>query len=138
MMILPHNGMDFDDNFPLFTAIGKGVNGDECLGIIQLLIEYGANINACNPKPIVDGMCKGVVEKCLTYGCMEFLRYFIIDRKIEIPEIAYVRGGINPITQEKYSLTEILNTEDYQFEDYPSARMARNDILDFLKKTNQN
>ncbi len=48
-----------------------------------------------------------------------------------------ITGGVNKSTETKYTLTEILNTEDYQFEEYPEAKKSRNEILDYLKKTGQ-
>jgi ankyrin repeat protein len=136
----------FFNSYPLFVAIRIGVNGDECLDIIKILIKYGADINCCNPRPMADNMCEGVINECISMSCMDFLRYFIIEKKIKIPKIVYTVGGINKATQKEYSLTEILNTEDYRFEDFEDEtgkvdlskpRKARNEILEYLKKTGQ-
>jgi ankyrin repeat protein len=137
----------FFNSYPLIVAIGQNdKNGEECLNIIKLLVEYGANINCCNPRPMDEGICEGVIDECLTISSMENLRYFVIEKKIKIPKIVYIRGGINKATQQEYSLTEILNTEDYQFEDFEDetgkvnrskSRKIRNEILEYLKNTGQ-
>ena len=140
-------GHYFPNSYPLIVAIRQtDKNGDECLNIIRLLVKYGADINWCNPKSMCESFCEGVIEKCLQLRNMENLRYFVIEKKIEIPKIVYITGGIDKSTQKEYSLTEILNTEDYQFEDFEDesgkhnqseSRKIRNEILDYIKKTGQ-
>lgn len=137
----------FSNSYPLIVAIRQNdKNGEECLNIIRLLVEYEADINCCNPISTNEGFCEGVLEKCIQLRSMENLRYFIIERKIKIPKTVYIRGGIDKSTQQEFSLTEILNTEDYQFEDFEDEngkvdnskpRKIRNEILDYLKKTRQ-
>lgn len=146
LKIIPNDGKSFSDYYPLFTSIRKGINEDECTDVIKLLIEYDADVNCCSPRPMIDNMCEGVINECLTCDCMYFLRFFVIEKKIKIPKIVYVKGGINQDTQKEYSLFEILNTEDYKFEDFiqdgekvdrSDSRKIRNEILEYLKKTGQ-
>lgn len=137
----------FPNSCPLIVALRQtDNNGDECLNIVRLLIKYGADINWCNPKLSGEVYCEGVIEKCLQLRSMKNLRFFVIEKKIKIPNIVYIIGGIDKATQKEYSLTEILNTEDYQFQDFEDEtgkvdlskpRKARNEILEYLKKTGQ-
>lgn len=137
----------FPNGYPLIVAIRQNdKNGEECLNIIRLLVEFEADINYCNPISTNEGFCEGVIEKCIQLRSMENLRYFVIERKIKISKKVYIRGGIDKSTQREFSLTEILNTEDYLFEDIEDEngrvdqskkRKIRNEILDYLKKTGQ-
>lgn len=135
--ILPNDGKSFDEYYPIFTAINKGVNNDDSTDLIKVLLSFGADINCCSPRPMNDSNCEGVIVQCLNLSCINYLRFFIIEKKIRIPKIAYVTGGINESSQLKYTLTEILNTEDFKFLENPSTRKKRNEILEYLKKTGQ-
>ena len=144
LKIIPNDGNFFSDYYPLFTAIRKGVNGDDCLDILELLIKYGADINCCNPN--VNDTCEGVISECLSDNCMSFLSFFVIKQKIKIPKIAYITGGIDISVQKKYTLTETLNTKNFIFEDYiqngkkidnSKLRKIRAEILGYLKQTGQ-
>lgn len=134
LCINPADDAFFYETYPLFVAVGKGVNGDECLDVIKTLIKYGADINVCNPKSTNKNYCEGVISLCISYSCMDFLKFFVIEKKIKIPDVVYIDGGIDENTQKKYSLKEILNTEDYQFDEYPSAKAAKDDVLNYLKR----
>ena len=131
----------FENSFPLLIAIGKtNNNGDECLSIIKLLVDSGANINCCYQNSMTE-MCESVINQCLLTKSMETLKYFVIEKKINIPNKAYNIGGINKATQKVYTLTEILNTDDFKFEDMTigneklnrsKARNAKNEVLKYL------
>lgn len=132
-------------NYPLFAAITKhDKNSNECINTVKLLVEYNADINCCHPRPLNEDVCEGVIEACLTIRSMENLRYFVIEKKIKIPKIVYIIGEIDKATQKEYSLTEILNTNDYKFEDFEDElgkhtfkreREIKKEILEYLKKT---
>lgn len=104
-------------------------------------MDSGANINCCYQNPMTD-LCEGVIERCISSSKMEGLRYFVIEKKIDIPKIVLVTGSVNKTTEKRYGLIEILNTEDYQFEDFTDelgyndlskSRKIRNEILEYLK-----
>jgi hypothetical protein len=139
----PIKGHYFANSFPLIVAIGQlDKNGDECLSIVKLLVDNGANINCCYYDEM-DDLCEGVINQCISSSNMETLKYFIIEKKIKIPKIVCVWGSIDKATEQRYSLIEILNTEDYQFEDFndelgnhdlSKSRKIKSEILEYLKK----
>jgi len=132
---IEHKDQDilFEGGIPLFHAIGKtDNNGGDCINVIDLLLKKGAKIDTCYNNPITQ-RCESIITKCLETDSMELLKYFIIEKKIEIPNIVYSTGGININTMKTYSLVEILNTEDFNYENYPTAKKAKDDILDYLK-----
>lgn len=138
----PEEGHYFENSFPLLVAIGKtDNNGDECLSVVKLLVENGANINSCYQNSMTE-MCEGVINQCLSTKSMETLKYFVIEKKINIPEKVYIISGINKTTQKVYNLSEILNTDDYKFEDLTingekiersKMRKVKSEILAYLK-----
>lgn len=132
--------------FPLLAAIlNSDNNGDECLDTIKFLVNNGANINYCFPKEL--GYCEGVIARCLTHTSLENLKYFVIEKQISLPKKVYATGQIDPKTMKIYSLSEALNSEDFQYEDFTDEqigfidksklRKLKNEILDYLKKTDQ-
>lgn len=133
----------FENSFPLLVAIGQNDNNsNDCLNLIKLLVNHGADINCCYQELDSD-ICTGVLRQSLTMRSMETLKYFVIEKKITIPDTVTILGEINKSTQEAYGLREILNTEDYQFEDFESEghkydrskqRKIRQEILDYLDK----
>ena len=142
LLIIPKSQNYFSDYYPIFTAIVYSDNYD----VIQLLVNYGADINVCNPHSISNVYCDGVLQNCLDQKKMLLLRYFIIEAKIKIPKIVYFKGGFDEKKQKEFSLTEILNTEEYKFEDFEEDgaktdfseyRRYRLEIIQYLKKTRQ-
>lgn len=132
-------------SIPLLASISNSSdNGDECIDTVKFLVDNGADINAC----ILDsdsGLCEGVIARCLLGSSLQTLKYFVIEKKISIPEKVYATGQINPETMKLYSLSEILNSEDFQYEDFTDKdfgfidksdlRKAKKEILDYLKTT---
>jgi hypothetical protein len=133
----------FANSFPLLVAIGQNDNNaNDCLNLIKLLVNNGADINCCYKEPGSD-ICRGVLAKALLSRSMETLKYFVIEKKINIPDTVEILGEIEKSTQQAYGLKEILNTEEYQFEDFESdghkydrskERRIKNEILDYLQK----
>lgn len=141
----PNPEQHFDKSFPLLVAIGsRADNGNECVNIVRHLVDKGAKINVCYTNQ-VSGICEGVITECLRNNSMELLKYFVIEKKIEIPGVAYTRGGVDgPVI--KYSLEEILNTEDFEYNDIKinkhefdrsDMRKAKKEVLDYLKEMNK-
>ena len=143
--IIPNHNEFFLDYYPLISAIRYTDEDD--LEIIKLLIDNGANMYCCNPTINPKEFCEGVLEACLSGANMVKLRYLIIEKKIKIPDIVFILGSGNKKTQEKLSLSEMLNTENFLFEDFVeedgikqtfnNQRKIKKEILDYLKKTNQ-
>ena len=136
----------FENSFPLLAAIGNSDdNGIDCLNLYELLLNNGADINCCYKQPDSE-ICEGVLAKAITLRRMETLKYFVIEKKMTIPDTVIILGEANKKTQEAYWLREILNTEDYKFKDFESEgkkidrsrlRKARNEILEYLNKNNK-
>lgn len=131
---------------PLLAAIpNSDDNGDECLDTIKFLVNNGANVSYCSSEDL--GYCEGVIDACLTYTSLENLKYFVIEKQISLPKKVYGTGQINPKTMKLYSLSEALNSEDFQYEDFTheqigfidksNLRNLKDEILDYLKKTGQ-
>ncbi len=130
----------FFNSFPLFVAMGNHTH--YCLDLIKLLVDNGANINCCY-KQSYSNYCEGVIGVSLTYNDMESLRYFVIEKKITIPDTVIIIGEMNKSTQKAYGLKDVLNLKEYSYEDFKSdsklvnrakSRKARNEILDYLDK----
>ncbi len=133
-------------NFPLLAAIlNSDDNGNECVDTVKFLVDNGANINYCST--IYLSYCEGVIARCLTHTSLENLKYFVIEKKISLPKKVYATGQINPKTMKVYSLSEALNSEDFQYQDFTDeqigfidkskSRKLKKEILDYLKKTGQ-
>ena len=135
----PKKGSYFVNSYPLLVAIGnRKDNGTECIELIELLVNNGADINCCYQNPMTD-ICEGVLNECLISNSMITLSYFVINKKIVIPDVVSVYGAIDKNTQENYGLIEILNTEDYKFvnESLAHLKKSRNDVLNYLEKNNK-
>ena len=134
-IVNPQEGSYFENSYPLLVAIGnRKDNGRECLELVRLLVNYGADINCCYNNPLTE-MCEGVLNECLISNSMITLSYFVIEKKIAIPNSVFVEGSFDKTSQEVYSLSEILNTDDYRFESESLShlRKSRNDVLEYLK-----
>ena len=118
----------------MFVAIGKGINNDSNLDVIRILVKYGADVNLCSPLAIGFKNCEGVIHLCIKYNCINFLRYFIIEAKTNIPEVIYLEEGFDQVDQKRYSLEDILNSEDFEFEEFPKEKKIKDEILVYLKK----
>ncbi|HNP31804.1 MAG TPA: hypothetical protein PKN96_00775 [Flavobacterium sp.] len=133
----------FANSFPLLAAIGNhNENGSDCLSLYELLINSGADINCCYKQP-ESSLCEGVLAKALTLNKMETLRYFVIEKKINIPDTVIIFGEGDKTTQKAYGLREVLNSEDYKFEDFErdghkydrsEERKFKEEILNYLDK----
>lgn len=139
----PNPEYDFQNSFPLLVAIGITNNeGKECLNLIKLLVNHGADINCCFKQPESD-LCEGVIAYSLLSNSMETLKYFVIEQKINIPDTVIIAGDLDDSTREAFGLKEILNTREYQFEnleregrkyDQSHLKKIKNEILDYLNK----
>ncbi|MEO7171662.1 hypothetical protein [Flavobacterium sp.] len=140
----PKPGYYFQNTFPLLVAIGlNDNNGNDCLNLIRLLVENGADINVCFKQPESD-LCEGVIAESLTANSMETLKYFVVEKKITIPDTVTIYGGIDKSTQEVYGLKEVLSSEKFEYKDFESdgikydrskQRKIRDEILEYLNKT---
>jgi hypothetical protein len=138
----PNPGYYFQNSLPLLAAIGKNDNNsNDCLNLIKLLVDNGADINCCY-KQSNSELCKGVLAEALTLNSMETLKYFVIEKKITIPDTVIILGEVDKSTQQAFGLKEILNSEDYKFEDFEDElgkhdnsrlRKSRDEILKYLE-----
>jgi ankyrin repeat protein len=134
----------FQNGLPLLVAIGNRYNGGkECLDLIKLLVDNGADINSCYQQSYSD-LCEGVITQSLTSNSMETLKYFVIEKKIIIPDTVVILGEMDRSTQEVYGLKEILNSKDYKYENFERdgkkydrsrLRKTRDEILEYLKNS---
>ncbi|MES2410098.1 MAG: hypothetical protein V4535_01505 [Bacteroidota bacterium] len=139
----PKPGYYFQNRFPLLVAIGiNDGNGNDCLPLIRLLVDNGANINYCYKQSFSD-ICEGVITESLRSSSMETLKYFVVEKKIAIPDTVIIYGEINKSTQQAYELKEALNSKDYKYEDFEDElgkhdrsqlRKTRDEILEYLNK----
>ncbi len=130
----PSNGFYNSDIFPLHLAVGNFKNdGSECIELVKLLVDNGADINFC-VEDSMESLCKGVIHKCLLMNCMGTLRYFVVEKKINIPDTVISYGAVNKSTQKNYSLKEALITEDFGFSDDGRFKEIKKEILEYLDK----
>jgi hypothetical protein len=129
-------------SIPLLAAISNHGNmKNECLETVKFLVDNGADVNVC-VRDSVSGVCEGVISQCLMGNSLKTLKYFVIEKKISIPEKVYVVGQIDPKTMEIYGLMEALNSKDFQYEDFTNKdtgfvdrsdlRKDKEDILNYL------
>lgn len=139
----PNPDRFFMNSFPLIVSIENSIGG--CLDLTKLLVDSGADINCCYKQPDSD-ICEGVLADALTLNDMETLKYFVIEKKIAIPDTVIILGDADKSTQQAFGLKEILQSKDYQYEDFESEgqkhdrsqlRKMRDEILDYLEKTNK-
>jgi hypothetical protein len=130
----------FTNSFPLLVAIGNQVN--RCSALIKLLVDSGADINCCYKQSFSE-ICGGVITKSLILNDMETLKYFVIEKKITIPDTVIIIGELDKSTQEAFGLREILTSKDYRYEDFErdgkkydksQMRKTRDEILKYLEK----
>lgn len=139
----PNPDYYFENSFPLLVAIGKNDNNaKDCINLVSLLVENGADIKCCFKQPF-SNICEGVIAKSLTMNSMETLKYFVIEKKIAIPDTVIIIGELDKSTQKVYGLKEILNSEDYKYSDFENElgnhdrsrlRKTRDEIIEFLEK----
>jgi hypothetical protein len=136
----PNPGHVFFNSFPLLVAIGIQTNPN--LDLIKLLVNNGANTNCCYQQPYSD-FCEGVISKSLLLNDMESLKYFIIEKKITIPDTVFIRGELNKSSQEAFGLKAILTSKYYTYQDFErdgqkidrsELRKTRDEIIAFLNK----
>jgi hypothetical protein len=113
-------------NTPLFLAIDTyDENANFCSEMIYLFDNYSLNLlNYSNET---------IIFNCLFSKNMKALRFFIIEKKIEIPRLIDT-NGLSIENQKKYSLIEILNLDEYKFDFYKENEIAKKDILIYLLK----
>ncbi len=132
----------FADSHPLLASIGNKYNkGTECLELVQVLVANGADINCCYKYSDAD-ICEGVLAKALIQDCIETLKYFIVEKKISIPDTVIIIG-FEKSTQEAYVLRDQLTSKDFKYDDYEihgqkhdrsKERKTRDEILEYLSK----
>ena len=102
---------------------------NDCLLIVQYLVERGADINNYD---YTEG--HGPLSNSITYGNLNVLRYLVIDKKAKIPTYCFVRQAHNESLREELTITDFLNEQKY--EGNTKEYQIRKEILDFLKKNN--
>lgn len=125
--ILKYNSNGIEKiNSPLFLAIDTyDDNANFCSEMIYLFDKYNIDLkNYTNEK---------IIFNCLFSKNMIALKFFIIEKKINIPE-TIDSSGLSIENQKKYSLIEILNLEEYRFDLYTENENAKIEILNYLKK----
>lgn len=145
-IINPKPQFYFENSFPLLAAIGYTHDGGkECLDLVKLLVDNGAGINCCY-KYIDSELCEGVITKSLMQNSIETLKYFVIEKKINIPNIVIIYGEEDKSTRDAFGLRAILISKYYKFEDYErdgkkydesQLRKTRDEILEYLDKINK-
>lgn len=137
-LVMPPENNWYSPKFPLAMAIGaRNDEGNECVNLVKLLINNGANVNykyAYSPT----GTFNNIFDDCLSSKSIETLKYIVVDLKTSIPNPAYIKGGVDKTTQEEFTLTEILNTKDFQFNHSYEQIKAKDEILEYLKVTGKN
>lgn len=117
---------------PLFSAIkADDQNGNFCVETVKILCHNGAKIDIWEENRLTN-FKEDVIYKCLFAKNMLALRYFIVDKKIEIPKYVYMKGGVTEESKKYFSLKEMLSSDEYKFEFYPENERAKQEILDFL------
>jgi hypothetical protein len=139
----PQEEYYFENSFPLLAAVhANTARANECLDLIKLLVDIGADINCCYRQPDSE-ICEGVLAVALSGNSMEILKYFVIEKKIAIPDTVFITGELDKLTQEAFSLREILTSKYYKYEDFESEtgkhdrsqmRKTRDEILEYLDK----
>lgn len=110
-------------NTPLLEASG-GLN-NEGLELIKVLVEAGANINDYKYPEEYGPITSAIIQKN-----MKIARYFIIDRKAEIPEYCFEQ-----IDGTKLTITDLINFKEGQpnFEKGSENYKIGQEIIDYLK-----
>lgn len=132
----PNPGYYFESSYPLIVAVKVG-----CIDLIKLLVNNGAKLN-CFIKHEPTGLKEGVISSALYSDNMEALKYFVIEKKVQIPDTVMITGFEKP-DQKFYNLREILTSKEFEYEDFESEtgkhdrsnlRKTRDEILDYLDK----
>lgn len=102
----------------------------DCLGLVKLLVENGADINSYDYK---DGY--GPISEAIIYDNLHILKYLLIDKNAKIPKYCYVRQAHNESPRQELTVTDFLNEKEYK----PNSKeyKLREEILDFLHKNNE-
>ena len=136
----PTPGYFFESHLPLILSIYQDVN---CLKLIQLLVDNGADIN-CHYKQGFSNRYIGVIDECLLHQNMKALKYFVIQKQIKIPD-TLTTVARNEKGQRVYSLKEILRSKDFELIDFEDKNLGmkfdkhedrddRDEILAYLDK----
>ncbi len=136
----PRSGYYFEDSFPLISSINIDKN---CLNLVKLLVDNGADINCCYKQDFKKS-CDGVIDECLLHQNMKALKYFVIQKQIKIPD-TLTTVARNEKGQRVYSLKEILRSKDFELIDFEDKNLGmkfdkhedrddRDEILAYLDK----
>lgn len=125
--VINYSSNGFDKmNSPLFLAIDAYNNkANFCSKMIYLFDNYNLNLSNYSNEEII--------FNCLFSKNMIALRFFVVEKKIEIP-ILIDTSGLSIENPKKSSLIEILNLNEYKFDFYRENEIAKNDILIYLLK----
>lgn len=112
-----------------YTPLIEACKSD-CLDLVKLLVENGADINSYDYK---EGF--GPISKAIIYDNLHILKYLVIDKKAKIPKYCYVRQAHNESPRQELTVTDFLNEKEYK----PNSKeyKLREEILDFLHKNNE-
>lgn len=99
----------------------------DCLDIVKLLVQSGADINKYDYK---EG--NGPISNAITHWNLNVLRYLIMDKNIIIPSYCFVRQAHNETPREELSVIDFLNEQSYS--ENSQQYKIRNEIVDYLKK----
>jgi hypothetical protein len=122
-----------DNRYPIMRVISYNAdNGEDCLNMVRLLVEHGADMKVCMQSEITE-ICEGVLTECLRFKSMQMLRYFVIEKRIDIPQIVAASWD------KKYNLKEYLLTDKFKFESpgQQDYRKIRDEIIQFLDSKGQ-
>lgn len=138
----PRPGYYFQNSYPLLVAIGRNDNhAEDCVNLIRLLVDNGADITICF-KQSFSTLCDGVITESLSTNSMETLKYFVIEKKITIPDTVIIYGEVNESTKQAFGLKEVLKSKDFEYKDFEDElgkvdrskmRKTRDEIIDYLE-----
>ena len=130
----------FTNSFPLLVAIDNQIGS--CLDLIKLLVDNNADIKCCYKQPNSE-LCTGVIAETLITNNMEALKYFVVEKKIVIPDTVIILGEGEKSTQEAFGLRAILTSKYCKYEDFEregkkydrsQLRKTRDEILEYLDR----
>ncbi len=138
----PQPEYTFYNSFPLLVAVrSNAARANECLDLIKLLVDSGADINCCSKQPDSE-ICEGVLAVALIGNSMEILKYFVVEKKITIPDTVLI-SGFDKATQKASGLREELTSKYHKYEDFEmdgkkidrsKQRKIRDEILKYLDR----
>lgn len=131
----PNPGYYFESSYPLIVAVKVG-----CIDLIKLLVNNGAKLN-CFIRHEPTGLKEGVISSALYSDNMEALKYFVIEKKVQIPDTVMITG-FEKSDKKFYNLREILSTDEYKYDsdnygvkkNKSELRKFRDEVIEYLDK----